>query len=459
MVILWYFIELAATAFENYVMLSSLDHCFGQKKAGRRLPLLGTLVLMTTYVTFINYFHVFEGFLSVITISICVLYGLIFLQGKPLMKIILVLVTFSMLLAINMLIGYIFNLITPVGSAIFSESSGARLVALFLTKFLFFIVMRLIVKLFRKEQLQMKASELLVTLALFVLTHIIAISLIMMQFDNTRSDELTYLCILSILLTDILIFYIMRKISRDNQKNLRISLLELQLSEQKQNAEDAGHISREIKKAEHDLKHHFVSLLGLIEDGTRAEASAYIRQLLKDYETSIFKYVSIDNSAINSVLNFKIGRCRSLGIDFKIQIETDFDGFEETDLCVLLSNLLDNAIEASQRMPEGSLISLRIRSKRNYLCIEVRNRIRSSVLKGNASLRTTKRDRASHGFGLYSVSQIVEKYEGMHHYDEEDSFFVADIWLKQRIVSMAERIREIADDQTRHNADQTRQKL
>ncbi len=455
MQILWYLIELSATLFENYVVLHSLNTCFPQRTRYKTLPFIGALLLITGYVTLINQFHVFEGFLSTITIALCILYGLVFRKGKPMMKIILVLISFSLILAINITIANIIAVIQQVN--VYSESSGARLIALFLTKFLFYIAMRIVVKLFKKEQFTMKLSELLVTLALFVLTHIIAISLIIMQFDDTHAEELTYISILSILLTDILIFYIMRKISRDNQKNLRISLLELQLSEQKHMARDAGQLSKEIKKAEHDLKHHLMSLLGIIEENNSEQAAAYIKQLLKDYETSIFKYVSLDNSAISSVLNFKLSRCRANGIDCKLQIETDFEGFVDTDICVLLSNLLDNAIEASQNVQEHPMITLTIQNKNNYLCIIVSNRITESVLAKNAELKTTKPNHANHGLGLYSISQIVEKYEGIKNYYEEGDFFVADIWLKQSIIPLSERIKNEANYQTRQNQYQTRQ--
>ena len=157
----------------------------------------------------------------------------------------------------------------------------------------------------------------------------------------------------------------------------------------------------------------------------------------------------MENSAINSVLNFKIGRCRANGIDFKLEIESNFAGFDDTDICVLLSNLLDNAIEASQSVPESPMITLTVTNKQNYLCILVRNRIMESVLAKNGQLKTTKRNKKNHGLGLYSVGQIVDKYEGMKNFYEKNGYFVADIWLKQSIQSIEERIAQEKIYQTR----------
>ncbi len=447
MQILWFVIELAATAFECYVILSSLNRCFKPRGRYAIIPFWGAMVLTTGYVTVINQIHIFEGFLSAVTISLFILYALLFLEGKTLMKVIMVLIAFSLILGINMLVANAIAAILNI--ELLTEGDSIRLIALFLTKILFFAAMKTIVKLFKKEGFTLKSPELLATVAMFVLTHIIAVILIAVQMNENNAEQLTFIAILSTILTDIFIIYMMRKISKDNKNTLRISLLELQLSEQKQMAEDAGQISKEIKKAEHDLKHHLLSVLGTLENGNTREAEEYLRTLLKEYETSIFKYVSLENSAINSVLNFKIGRCRANGIDFKLEIESNFAGFDDTDICVLLSNLLDNAIEASQSMPESPMITLTVTNKQNYLCILVRNRIMESVLAQNGQLKTTKRNKQNHGLGLYSVGQIVDKYEGMKNFYEKNGYFVADIWLKQSIQSIEERIAQEKIYQTR----------
>lgn len=447
MQILWFIIELSATAFENYVILNSLNYYFKPRGRYVLIPFWGAMVLTTGYVTVINQIHIFEGFLSAVTISLFILYALLFLEGKTLMKVIMVLIAFSLILGINMLVANAIAAILNI--ELLTEGDSVRLIALFLTKILFFAAMKIIVKLFKKEGFTLKSPELFAAAVMLVLTHVIAVILIAVQMNENNAEQLTFIAILSTILTDIFIIYMMRKISKDNKNTLRISLLELQLSEQKQMSEDAGQISKEIKKAEHDLKHHLLSVLGTLENGDTQEAEEYLRTLLKEYETSIFKYISLENSAINSVLNFKIGRCRANGIDFKLEIESDFAGFDDTDICVLLSNLLDNAIEASQLVPESPMITLTVTNKQNYLCILVRNRIMESVLAKNKQLKTTKQNKKNHGLGLYSVSQIVDKYEGMKNFYEKNGYFVADIWLKQSIQSIEERIAQEEIYQTR----------
>ena len=139
----------------------------------------------------------------------------------------------------------------------------------------------------------------------------------------------------------------------------------------------------------------------------------------------------------------------------KLSIESDFSVFDELDICILLSNLLDNAIEASM-LVESPKIELSITNNGNYLCILVRNRIENSVLNENSNLRTTKKDTAAHGFGIYSISQIVEKYDGIKNIYEKNGYFAFDIWLKRKTYSLQERIKEEALYQTRQKRYQTR---
>jgi len=193
-----------------------------------------------------------------------------------------------------------------------------------------------------------------------------------------------------------------------------------------------------------------LSILGNIENGNTEAAETYLKQLLHDYETSIFKYIYIDNSAVNSILNMKISRCHANKIDIKTEIESDFSDFSDIDICVLLANLLDNAIEASLNV-DSPQITVSIRNEKNYLCILIRNRIESSVLEENGQLHTTKKDKSKHGLGVYSISQIVDKYDGMKNYYEKNGYFVADIWLKKKGYTLEERIKNAVNYQTRQN--------
>lgn len=433
MTIFWIIIELLASVFEFSVIICLLNQTASCRFAGNKklLANFAVIIILTAYISIVNIFFVFEGWLSIITILITIIYSFIVLKSSAVFKIIIPIIAYSLMLIINVVVTYALSLIFGrADTFIFTENNGARLIALFLTKLLFFFSIKFAGKILKKENINFISIESFISVIMSVLTFIVAIALVKIQIKNNNEDMLIFICILCILLMDIFIIYMVKKLSEDAKDKMQISMLELQLNEQKTLIEDASSISTEIRKAEHDLKHHLLSVLGIIEDGNLSEAQKYLKDLLHEYETSIFKYISIDNSAINSIINLKIGRCHSENIDIKLEIQSDFSGFNDVDICVLLANLFDNAIEASAKV-NSPYISVAIRNEKNYLCIMVKNKIDGSVIEKNIFLKTTKSDKTNHGLGLYSISQIVDKYDGIKSYYENNGCFIADIWLKR----------------------------
>lgn len=399
----------------------------------------------------INKLYVFEGWLSLITVAVTIVYSFAALRGSVWIKTIMPIIAYSVILIINSLVTYALSAIFGMSDTfIFTENDSTRLVALFLTKFLFYICSELIIIILKKEPIDLKSKELLISVAMSVLTFAVAMTLVIIQLNSQNNDILIFICILCVLIMDVFIIYMMVKFTKDNKDKLRLSILELQLSEQRTMLEDAGSINKEIRKAEHDLKHHILSVLGTVENGDLEKAKKYLNDLLHEYETNIFKYIFIDNSAINSILNMKISRCRAENIDIKVEICSNFDGFNDIDICVLIANLLDNAIEASCKVTFPKIM-LVVHNEKNYLRILVKNHVDSSVLAENKMLRTTKPDNKKHGLGIYSISQIVEKYNGMKSYYEKDGYFFADIWLKKDTFELSKRLENEVNYQIRHN--------
>ena len=102
----------------------------------------------------------------------------------------------------------------------------------------------------------------------------------------------------------------------------------------------------------------------------------------------------------------------------------------EHDISIILSNLLDNAIEASEKLTdEKPEITLIISEVTGYYSIIVKNRISSSVITENKKLATTKSDKHNHGYGLKSVKVLAEAHNGMVDIYEKDGFFIVNALL------------------------------
>ena len=93
-------------------------------------------------------------------------------------------------------------------------------------------------------------------------------------------------------------------------------------------------------------------------------------------------------------------------------------------------NLLDNAIEASQK-EDNSELRIRIAAERGYHTIRVKNRITASVLAENPELISSKNEKDLHGFGIPQIKEIVDSYNGMYDFYEEDGFFCVGVFIPQ----------------------------
>ena len=209
----------------------------------------------------------------------------------------------------------------------------------------------------------------------------------------------------------------------------KYSELEYQLREMKSNADSIREQDEEIKglhesmrSIKHDMKNHLMVILSYLNDQDPEEAKKYISQILNKLN-AVHSYIETGNSLMNHILNEKLSLARDKGIDIKAEVENlEFSKMESVDFSALLTNMLDNAIEACV---EESEIRVAISRRREYETIVVKNRIKSSVLETNPNLETTKEDKAEHGKGVAQIRQITEKYDGMYDFYEEDGFFVA----------------------------------
>ena len=165
----------------------------------------------------------------------------------------------------------------------------------------------------------------------------------------------------------------------------------------------------QVRTLRHDLRNHLTVLLGLIESGERERAEDYLQQIVGSSALKGSRQVC-DNTAANVVLAAKteeMARCGLHG-DFQVSLPENLP-VAEIDLCALLGNALDNAMEAAVKA-ENKSITVRCRADKGMLMLKVRN-----ALSGDErdDLATTKADKKYHGFGLAGMREIANRYGGI----------------------------------------------
>ncbi len=132
------------------------------------------------------------------------------------------------------------------------------------------------------------------------------------------------------------------------------------------------------------------------------------------------------------LLSQKVAEARSQGIHVMTNILIPAQvNIKEMDLCGLLMNLFDNAIEASKSIEKPD-IQLTIKMVKNYLSIEMKNKVPQQADTKHPPLTTSKKSADQHGYGLKVVRSIVKKYDGMADFAIKNSYFIASILLQTK---------------------------
>lgn len=171
----------------------------------------------------------------------------------------------------------------------------------------------------------------------------------------------------------------------------------------------------------HDLKHQ----IRVLRSADKEELDRYLGEI----EDSVKTYESIvktGNDVFDTILTEKSLYCKEHQIQVSCVADTDqLDFIDAIDLYAVLGNVMDNAIEAVERLeePEKRQIDVLIYRQQNFLVMNIINPMVEQLTYEEGLPVTTKNDRRFHGFGLLSVRHILKKYDGFLNVSEEDGCF------------------------------------
>lgn len=233
------------------------------------------------------------------------------------------------------------------------------------------------------------------------------------------------LCIVAI---NVVIYLLLAKLSAKHKLETENALLKYQYDMQKKSAEELKQHDEKLQKIRHDIKNNLLVLQELNRQGRRREVEDYIQKYLKT-QTPGFQYAGTGNPVLNAILNEKCSQARQLEIDVSLQLPPQVEGIEDVDLCNLIGNLFDNAMEGCRQCQGKKEILFSLRAAPGELDLSIRNTVAHSVLAENPALASTKPEKENHGLGTRIVREIVSKYRGLLDYYEEEGYFCCHLIL------------------------------
>lgn len=234
------------------------------------------------------------------------------------------------------------------------------------------------------------------------------------------------------LLINVIIFRVILKLSEESELRRENTVYAQQLELCNNHMTEKESVMLEFRNARHDMKHHFIVMMKMIEMKEFSDLSEYLSKLIQENKYEKLGVSRTDNIVIDALINAKYIYAEKNGIHFDIQINVPIQlPFENADISILLGNILDNAFEASIQLPVNKRnVELIMRLDNNMLIVVSKNQYCGILIKDkNGRLATTKGDAQNHGIGLKSVYRITNKYHGSVVIDDSDNMFIIKILL------------------------------
>ena len=195
--------------------------------------------------------------------------------------------------------------------------------------------------------------------------------------------------------------------------------------------QEVENMYRQIRGWRHDYRNHIQVMKALAAKGDLAGIQAYLDELDTDLNT-VDTVIKTGNAMADAILNSKISLAKSRHIPVQADAHIPVKlRMSELDLCVILGNLFDNAIEASLALPEDQrLIRVYMDMKGTQLYISFTNYTAGKKQrKLGRRFATTKGE--DHGFGLVRIDNIIDKLDGYLTRNSEDGAFTTEILIPQ----------------------------
>lgn len=215
------------------------------------------------------------------------------------------------------------------------------------------------------------------------------------------------------------------------EKNSEVDLLSKQMENQIGYYEKINKIYDEFRSFRHDYKNHVLCLRGLIAADKKEEALEYMNTMQDMSSVGKNKYHT-GNVIIDALLDDKSSKAERVNtkIDFEGVVPTS--GISNADLCVIMANAIDNAIEACSKDESGNEKAIKVDAdfRQGYFFFKASNPMFEEVkLKGKNKVATSKSDKEHHGFGVANIVHTAEKYGGSAEISMNDGQFTIDVQL------------------------------
>ncbi|MEG2984695.1 MAG: ATP-binding protein [Peptostreptococcaceae bacterium] len=240
-------------------------------------------------------------------------------------------------------------------------------------------------------------------------------------FNSSITPKLSFM---SSILLIMVVFKAIKDIKDKNEENLLKEKIDMQYNYYLNLQETQN----KVKRIYHDMSNHMICIKNMSSE--QEDLNNYIDEISKDLNE--FKEIyNTGNMILDIILNEKQVKCNESNIKFSCDINFSKCSFiEMTDVCSIFSNILDNAVEACNKINnDEKYIKIRGTVVKSYYVIRCENSKINKVKIKNYKIITSKKDKFIHGIGLKSVKSSLKKYDGELEMEDFENEFLLQIYI------------------------------
>ena len=300
--------------------------------------------------------------------------------------------------------------------------ADSQMIGSFVSKLMFFLVVVALKKVFLKEEVRELSGGYGVGFIFIPIGSIYIMNAVFVLADETKKEYgevYSLVSVVILLLVNILIGYIYIKLADDQQIRRKNTVYEQQLELCERHQEETELAMLQMRDVKHNMRNNLISLLAYAEQGEYEKMIDFINDVMEEGKMRTSKVVTTGNIVIDSLVEYWQRTAEKEAIEFQAELSIPMEmPFKGADISLILGNLLENAVEGSEKATKRKYIKLSVKYDRKNLLITVENSYGGKLKKVKEQLRTTKEDTANHGIGLASVRRAVRKYQGTVFVDD-----------------------------------------
>lgn len=258
----------------------------------------------------------------------------------------------------------------------------------------------------------------------------ISMGISVVAFDKCQDEAAITIGGIGLLALNILVFYLFDHLTKMHRKQTRFIALESQNQAYQRQLTLLAQSEQRLVAFRHDLNNHFATLQLLSEQEDNKKVQQYLKQMKRFVKSEGF-FVATGNPLVDGMLNLKLGEAKTrlrAEVECEVQMQKGRT-IDDIDMSILLGNLLDNALQALEKVSRSKRLRFIMEERQGMLLIHAKNNHREMIVERDGRIITTKPRKEDHGIGLKNVKRIVEKYNGILQIDYDEQWFSIEVLL------------------------------